>query len=296
MIPPPTITTRALSTTAGSIAKIWYRLAVIDLSVAERRRLLRAAREMSEAARRVILGKAAGGFKVRTKPDSSFVTDADLAAERRLRAEIIRRFPDHGIVGEELPPRNPESPYQWILDPIDGTLSFTRGIPLYGSILGLFHEGRPVVGVIDHPALGERYSAAAGLGAWRNAERIRLRKTGRSPEGEIVATGDRSHFKKMGREAEYDRLMVRHPQVRSYADCFGHTLAFSGAIGAMVDYGIKVWDLAASRVLIEEAGGRYLCVERQGEGPEAFHGIILGRPEVVEWLEGLFAPPEAAAA
>ncbi len=269
---------------------------MIALPISERRRLLSAARDMSEAARRVILGKARTGYKIKTKPDSSFVTDADLAAEKTFRAEISRRFPDHGIVGEELPAVNPDSPYQWILDPIDGTLSFTRGIPLYGSILGLFHEGLPVVGVIDHPALKERFSAGAGLGAWRNGDRLRLKKNGRRPEEEIVATGDRGHFKKMGREAEYDRLMLRHPQVRSYADCFGHTLAFSGAIGAMVDYGIKVWDLAASQVLIEEAGGRYLCLERQGDGASAFHGIILGRPEVVEWLEGLFAPAEAAAA
>ncbi len=253
----------------------------------QRRRFLTEALEIVGAARRITLARMAGGFARWKKADQSFVTDADLEVERLFRSELARRFPEHGIVGEEFEPVNPEADFQWIVDPIDGTLSFTRGIPLFGTIVGLHHRGTPIVGIIDHPALGRCYSAAAGLGAFRDGERIRLHDLAPDErvEDEPIASGDRHQFLRSDRGEAFDALMRGHPRVRTYADCFGHTLAAEGAVGAMVDFGLRIWDLAATQVLIEEAGGRYVCaqtLERPGEG--TLYGIICGKPRVVEWL------------
>ncbi len=260
------------------------------IPLTSRRSFLRAAHRVVDGSRRVILRAAARGFTTRAKPDKSFVTDADLAAEKVLRAAIARRFPDHGILGEEFERVRPEAEFQWIIDPIDGTLSFTRGIPLYGTILALHRRGKPVLGIIDHPALGLRYAAAAGLGARRNGKPLRLRDDGTPAAGEIIATGDRMHFLKVGSGPAFDRLLKGHPQVRTYADCFGHALAAEGAVGAMVDYGIRIWDMAATQVIIEEAGGKFELVSRLPDGKGGhFYNIVCGKPRVVKRLRRLLA-------
>lgn len=256
-----------------------------ELSRARRRELLRAALAMTAKTGALIRRRLARGPRVRVKKDGSYVTDADLAAEQLLRAEIIRRFPDHGIQGEEFGARNSKSDFQWLLDPIDGTLSFTRGIPLFGTIVGLFWRGKPLLGVIDHPALGETYAAAAGLGASRNGKPLKLAAPRASIDDELVAVCYRDQFLRCGKQAVFDRLMKSHPQVRTYGDCFGHTLAAEGAVGAMVDYDINPWDLAATQILIEEAGGKYVRLGgRTLPGGKQRFNIMFGKPKVVDWL------------
>jgi histidinol-phosphatase len=229
------------------------------------------------------------GFRKRLKADASYVTDADLAVERTLRALIGRRFPHHGIVGEEFPPVNAGAAFQWILDPIDGTLSFTHGIPYFGTIIALHHDGIPIVGVIDHPALGLCYSAGLGLGAWCNGRRLHVRDVPRAARSkEVISASDRARFVTCRRARAFDRLMRIHPQVRGYADCIGHTLAAEGKIGATVDYGLRLWDIAATQVLIEEAGGRYACTHRSRDAGGDLYGIIFGKPSLVRWLERIF--------
>jgi fructose-1,6-bisphosphatase/inositol monophosphatase family enzyme len=121
-----------------------------------------------------VLAALASGFGTRTKADRSLVTDVDRAVERRLRDLIDGWFPDHGVLGEEYAPSRPESPFQWVMDPLDGTEELVHGIPTYGTMLALFWRGRPLVGVIDHPPLDVRVHAGVGLGAYRNGVRIRL--------------------------------------------------------------------------------------------------------------------------
>ena len=253
----------------------------------QRRRFYTAALGFVAASRRVILRKMTTGFRKRLKADASYVTDADLAAERVLRHAIAGRFPGHGIIGEEFPPTNPGSDFQWILDPIDGTLSFTHGIPFFGTIIGLHHRGRPLVGIIDHPALGLCYSAGAGLGCYRNGRRVRIRPPV-DLEREVIATGDRGRFVACRRARSFDDLMREHPQVRAYADCLGHTLAAEGSVGAMVDYGVRLWDIAATRILVEEAGGRYVQIYRSRRAEPTIYGIICGKPAVVKRLLPIF--------
>lgn len=262
-------------------------------SLPERRRLYRAALRLAQLARRVSRRRIARGFRTRLKADASFVTDVDVAVERALRTAIGRTFPGHGIVGEELPATCPDAEFQWILDPIDGTTSLKNGIPFYGTIIALHHRGRPVVGVIDLPGLDRCYSAGLGLGAWRDGRRLRLRDVSRRDRArEVVSAGDRPRFVQCRAGAAFDRLMREHANMRGYIDCIAHAFAAEGLIGAVVDYGLKLWDLAATQLLIEEAGGRYVCAYRSS-GPEPVtYGIICGRPTVVRWLERLFEAKE----
>jgi histidinol-phosphatase len=251
-----------------------------------RQHLLDGARAAVAAASALIRERMLAGFATWQKADRSFVTEVDLAVERLLRDDLGRRFPGHDILGEELERLDQGSDFQWIIDPIDGTLSFTRGIPLFGVIVGLFHEGQPLLGVIDHPALGLTYSGARGLGAWRNDRRLALHDlpAGVAIEDEPVAMGDRHQFMRSGLERVFDRLVTSHPRVRTYADCFGHTLAVQGSVGAMVDFGLKIWDICATQVLVEEAGGVFREIER-GDGPDGglYHHMVCGKPRVVDW-------------
>lgn len=241
------------------------------------------------SAREVILGRMARGYRTKYKPDRSPVTDADIEAEKALRDGIRKRFPDHGIVGEEIAPVNEGSDYRWFIDPIDGTINFTKGIPLFGTILALHYKGEPLLGVIDHPALGKCYSAARGLGASVNGKSLSIQDGSDPIDREILAVGDRAAFARIGADGAFDALMRKHPLVRSYTDCFGHTLAFEGALGAMADFGIRVWDIAATQVIIEEAGGKYCQVRKvKKPGQGTFFGIIFGKPKVVDWVLPFF--------
>src|SRR5262249_2433591 len=114
------------------------------------------------------------------------VTDVDHAIERRLRDRIERWFPDHGVIGEEYPPTRPASPFQWIIDPIDGTEELVHGIPTFGAMFALHHRGTGLVGVIDHAALDVCVNAALGLGAYRNGQRIDLAAAAVSPHAERI--------------------------------------------------------------------------------------------------------------
>ena len=254
------------------------------------------AHRLADRSRRMVLGRLRHQLRVRRKADRSFVTDVDLAVERALRAQIRRHFPAHGVIGEEFPAHLPEAEYQWLLDPIDGTLSLTHGLPFFGTIIGLHHRGRPLVGIIDFPALGQRYHAARGRGAWRGRERLRIRDTPRGRlADEIVSAADRSRFRAFRRAGAFDRLLRSHRHVRGYYDCLAHAYAAEGSIGAVVDFGVRRWDIAATPLLVEEAGGRFVVVGQLGRGIEAEFAVIAGKPTVVRWLERLFAPPRKAA-
>lgn len=247
------------------------------------RRFLEAAIEIVDTTDRLILEQVAGGFTHRLKADRSFVTEVDFAVERFIRSELARRFPGHGIIGEELDDVAPASGFSWVIDPIDGTMSLRHGIPLYGTLLALMQDGEPIVGVVSLPAIQSRAWAGRGLGAFVNGERQILvdLDSDEAVDEEVIAIGERRQFTPFGLEDHFDRLMQHHPSVRVYCDCFGHLLAFQGAVGAMVDYGLRIWDWAASRVIIEEAGGVFEIVGEHEVAGERRYNVILGKPRVV---------------
>jgi fructose-1,6-bisphosphatase/inositol monophosphatase family enzyme len=248
------------------------------------RRFVALALDLARHTRRIVLDRVRGGFAHRRKADSTFVTEIDLAVEDHVRERLARELPEHGIRGEERDDRAAASDFEWIVDPIDGTLSLRHGVPLYGTLLALRHRGRTVVGVIDLPALGRTYHAARGLGAFRDGIRLHLAPP-ESVDDEIVAVGDRLQFDRAGKLDVFDRLLASHSVVRTYADCFGHALAIDGSVGAMVDFGLRVWDVAATEVLVTEAGGAFVEVDRRGE----FHDVVFGKPGVVEKILGTFS-------
>jgi fructose-1,6-bisphosphatase/inositol monophosphatase family enzyme len=247
--------------------------------------------EFADEARRVAAPLLARGFSTETKPDASPVTELDRAIERRLRELIASRFPDHGVIGEEYPAHRPESAFQWILDPIDGTEELIHGIPTWGAMLALHCGGVPVVGLIDHPALDLRVSAGTGLGAWRNGERIRLREPQgpRRPEAVRLVMSARLNFMRGTDEGHvFDTLARRFPNHRIYRAAYAHTAVVTGAADAMVDAHNAVWDLAASQVLIEEAGGRYVVVRDVAAPKGRMLTAVFGSRDVVEELRRIF--------
>ena len=206
---------------------------------------------------------------VETKGDGSPVTEADREAERAIRAVIAEAFPDDAILGEEFGASEGtgEGPRrEWIIDPIDGTIAFSRGIPLFTTLVALVIDGEPVVGVIDLPATGDRIAGARGRGITRRSAegRTAIRVSdGPALEDALVCHGDLFCFDLAGLRPVYDALAGAVPKLRGYTDAFGHMLVLSGAADAMIDCDLNPWDAAVTRVLAAEAGG--VCWVRERE-------------------------------
>lgn len=250
-----------------------------------------AALELTDVACTIIARAWADGFTVERKRDGSFVTNADLEVEQRLRASITQRYPDHGILGEEFPALNPHAPFQWILDPIDGTEDFIHRVPTFGTILALYYRGRPVVGVLDHPVLNLRASAAFRLGTYSNGTRVRLDNSEAPPQSMRLILSARANFTRFRDEGQkFDALVRAYPNHRIYRSCFGHTLVAIGAADAMVDYQDRLWDIAAVPILVEEAGGAY-HVAGEFDTPDGarVYSTVFGKRAVVTRLAALLA-------
>lgn len=258
---------------------------------------LRVAESILQESRALILSQGRQCISQQIKPDGSPVTELDFAVEDLIRARLKSSFPDHGILGEERSETLSGSGFKWIIDPIDGTRSFSHQIPLYGTLLSLRHEGQSVVGVISLPGLNLIYSGALGLGVNRNGERIQLsaEEDHLLVEQEIVAIGERRQFVSCGQTAVFDSLMHSALSVRTYCDCFGHALAIDGRVGAMVDFNVCIWDIAATELLVREAGGLFVFVgeKSHGGGVGARYDVVFGKPRVVEWvLSRIVGPTE----
>ena len=265
-----------------------------EISLADRQQYLDKALEFAKETRSVIKSVIASGLKVTSKPDKSLVTTADIEAEKEFSAKVAQAFPYFGVIGEELGASNPEADFQWIIDPIDGSSELAHGMPLYGTIIGLHYRGRPLIGVIDHPAFDSCCYAAYGLGTFCDGKRVFLNDfaTGNFDGTERVASATRSNFMRYGDESYlFDSLVKAHPNIRIYFCCYIHTCAITGAVDATVEWNVRIWDMAATQLLIEEAGGKYNCV-RQTElpGVGTVYCAVFGKPTLVSAIVKLFAP------
>jgi len=253
-------------------------MAALDLEAAAK-----AASAAADAARREVLPRFRR-VATETKADGSPVTEADRAAERAMR-EILRAFdPSLGILGEEYGQEG-NAERGWLLDPIDGTIAFSRGIPLFTTLIALVESGEPVLGLIDVPALGERYLGFRGGGVQRNGEPVRC-----STEGDlqraIVSRGYPLQFDRFGSRGVWDRMSAELPLLVGYTDAFGHSQVLHGGVAAMVDPGLNPWDAAPTQILVPEAGGRCVTLDRRSEGRGVC--LIFGSPALVEQLAGYF--------
>jgi histidinol-phosphatase len=193
---------------------------------------------------------------VEFKSDMSPVTIADRAAEAHLRDVILGQFPDDAFVGEEYGVKDGSTGFRWIVDPIDGTRSFVRGIPLWGTLVGLEYRGEMIGGIVCEPALGNTYRALRGDGAFKNDKRIHVSPVANLADC-ILCTSDFNYFEKADRVPAFLALARQVQRQRGYGDYFGFTLVAQGSADLMLDFGVHAWDIAAIIPLIEEAGGRF---------------------------------------
>jgi histidinol phosphatase-like enzyme (inositol monophosphatase family) len=195
-------------------------------------------------------------LQVEIKADASPVTIADRAAETLARELISRRYPGDGIIGEELGTERSEARRRWILDPIDGTISFIHGVPLYGVMIAVEEGDEAIVGVLHFPALGETVAAARSAGCFWNGSRAAVSTVSRLNDALITCT-DAREIERRGNAASWRALRDRAGVVRTWGDCYGHALVATGRAEAMIDPVLARWDAAPLKPIVEEAGGVY---------------------------------------
>lgn len=196
------------------------------------------------------------GVDVGRKSDTSPVTVADRSGEKLLRELIGKRFPDHGIYGEEMGKSNNDSSHRWILDPIDGTQSFIRGVPLYGVLLGLEIDAEVIAGVCYFPALGEMLAGGRGEGCRWNGREARVSRVD-SLSSSVVSMTEPGSLDGPTHQRFWENLKKAAGVVRGYCDCYGHCLVATGRCEIMLDPVMNPWDCAALVPIVEEAGGTF---------------------------------------
>jgi histidinol-phosphatase len=212
--------------------------------------------EAAGKAGRLALAYFETGLAVERKGDQSPVTAADREAEALLRTTLLGAFPDDGFLGEESGSTPGSSGFRWIIDPIDGTRNFVRGIPIWGTLVGLEHRDEQIAGVVEVPSLGQTYRALRGDGAWRGERRIRVSDITDLGEA-ILFYSSLSWFVRAGKQQEFLELAVRTQRQRGFGDFYGFVLVAQGSGEVMAEYGVHAWDVAAIKPLVEEAGGRF---------------------------------------
>jgi histidinol-phosphatase len=227
--------------------------------------------EAAERAGQLALRYYDAGLAVEWKPDQSPVTVADREAEALLRATLLGKFPGDGFLGEESGDTSGPSGFRWVIDPIDGTRSYVRGVPLWATLVGLEYKGEQIAGVAVVPALGHTYRALRGDGAYRGERRIRVSDVATLAEANVFYSSV-SWFLKAGREADFLRLVWQTQRQRGFGDFYGFVLVAQGSGELMIEQGCHAWDLAALQVIVAEAGGRMTAWDGK---PDIF------RPDVV---------------
>lgn len=231
--------------------------------------LLHAAADVARVAGDVALrhfraGPAGGALAVETKSDGSPVTAADRAAEQAARDWLAARYPADGVLGEEFGRTRPEARRRWVLDPIDGTKTFVRGVPLWGTLVACVEgEGAGaavLAGAAYFPAAGELVAAAPGEGCWWNGARCRVSEVD-ALGGALVCTTDPKFAHRPERRDAWRRLEDAAGLARTWADCYGYLLVATGRAEAMVDAVMGDWDSAALLPIVEEAGGVFTSWE-----------------------------------
>lgn len=214
-------------------------------------------------------------LQVDTKPDTTPVTDADRRAEEIVRAQLARTRPRDAVVGEELPDTG-HGPRQWVIDPIDGTKNFVRGVPVWATLIALIDDGRPVLGVVSAPALGRRWWAAVGSGAWTGrslaaASRLQVSQVSRLEDASL-SYSSLSGWEERGRLEAFLDLTRSVWRTRAYGDFWSYVLVAEGAVDVATEPELALHDMAALVPIVTEAGGRFTSLS--GE-PGPFGGSAI---------------------
>jgi histidinol-phosphatase len=204
-------------------------------------------------------------LKVDDKPDLSPVSDADLAVERHVRAVLAEQRPDDAVLGEEFGGDAVFEGRQWVVDPIDGTKNFVRGVPIWATLVALLQDGVPVVGVISAPALNRRWWAAESMGAFTSYDGGDARAISVSSVRELssasLSFASLSGWKERGIREQFVDLTDAVWRVRGYGDFFSYCLLAEGTLDIATEPEVSLWDLAPLDVLVREAGGRFTALD-----------------------------------
>jgi histidinol-phosphatase len=227
--------------------------------------------DVAHRAGQLALARFDKGLAVEWKRDASPVTLADREAERLLRAELLSRFPTDAFLGEESGQQQGDSGFRWIIDPIDGTRNFVRGIPIWGTLVGLEYKDECIAGVAEIPALGLAYRALRGDGAFRGERRLQVSDLTDLSVSQIFYSTV-GWFVRAGCQEAFLELSAKTQRQRGFGDCYGFLLVAQGSGEAMVEHGVHAWDVAALKPIVEEAGGCFT----NWDG-----GVDIHRPDVV---------------
>ncbi len=209
-------------------------------------------------------------FSVENKPDLSPVTIADKTAEEKMREMIIKKYPSHGILGEEFGEYNSESEYKWILDPIDGTKSFICGTVTFGTLIALIKNGEPLIGVINQPVLNE-YLIGDNYKCELNGKSVQVRNCN-SLSDAVLLTTDHINVEKYQDINKFDKLCRNVKLYRQWGDCYGYYLLATGYADIMIDPVMSPWDLTALIPVVRGAGG--VITDYHGGDPLKGNSII----------------------
>ncbi len=231
-------------------------------------------------------------LKVDAKPDLTPVSDADLAVEQAIRQVLSEQRPDDAVLGEEFGGDAEFNGRQWVVDPIDGTKNFVRGVPIWATLIALLENGEPVVGVVSAPSLVRRWWAAAGAGAWSSFDGQAAEPISVSAVGELgsasLAFSSLSGWRERGLREQFISLTDDVWRVRGYGDFLSYCLLAEGAVDIATEPEVSLWDLAALDILVREAGGRFSALDGE-PGPHGGDAIAtngLLHEKVLDRLRG----------
>lgn len=229
-------------------------------------------------------------LRVDTKPDLTPVTDADRAVETALREALAGERPDDSVVGEEFGGNTAFSGRQWIIDPIDGTKNFVRGVPMWASLIALLEDGVPTVGVVSAPALRRRWWAARGRGAFVAVDGSDPRRLSVSSVAQLdsasLSFSSLSGWAQRGLRERFIALTDAVWRVRAFGDFYSYCLVAEGAVDIAAEPEVSVWDLAALDILVREAGGTFTGLDGI-PGPHGGSAVATNGPLHERVLAGL---------
>lgn len=233
---------------------------------------------LAEAADAITLDRfQAQDLNVATKPDLTPVSDADLAVEKTLRGIIERERPDDDILGEEYGGTPAATGRQWVIDPIDGTKSFVRGVPIWATLIALCDGHTPVLGVVSAPALSRRWWATDGGGAFLNGSPLHVSKVSTLADASL-GFSSLSGWADRGLREKFVDLTDTVWRIRGYGDFWSYCLVAEGAIDIATEPEVNLWDLAALDILVREAGGTFTSLDGEpgpyGGSAVATNGLL----------------------
>ena len=226
--------------------------------------LLKIALKTAELAEENILKFYQNDVGVEWKADKTPVTIADKGTEELARKFWAKETPGFGVIGEEFGIESPDAEYQWVIDPIDGTKSFIHGVPLFGTLIGLYHKNVPIASVIRLPAMKSAVWAVNGGGAFLDGREVRASKVSQLSDA-LVLSGTVNTMEDKGFGEGFTKLRRSARLHRGWGDCYGYYLVAAGRAEIMVDPVVSLWDIAPFPLLMKEAGGKFSTIDGKTE-------------------------------